>query len=122
MARAPVGMFFAGSAVALTMPSCSDPPCGTQGFYLVTTTDPVASVTVSDVACQSVTPQCLTMDDAGTCTKYWVLPIATGNCHVDVALVKGTVFGTDVKISHGNGSCSAGFYPSLSADSLIEVP
>ena len=122
MARS-AGMLFATSAVASQMVlSCSDPPCGTQGFYLVSTTDPITTVTVSDVACQGVTPPCLENDDAGTCTKYWVLPIATGNCHVDVTLAKGTVFGTDVKISHGNGSCGAGYYPSVSADSIIEVP
>jgi hypothetical protein len=124
MARAAThGMLFATSAVASSMLlSCSSPPCGDAGFYLVSTTDPIASVTVSDVACQGVTPPCLASDDAGTCTKYWVLPIATGNCHVEVSLAKGTVFGTDVKINHGNGSCNAGLYPAVSADSIIEVP
>jgi hypothetical protein len=116
-------MLFAGSTVVLTMtPACADPPCGTAGFYVIATSDPIASIAVSDVACQGVTPPCLGTDDAGTCVKYWVLPIANGNCHVDVDLVKGTVFGTDVKVARGNGSCSTGYFPTVAADSIIEVP
>ena len=117
-------MLFAGSAVApLTMlASCSAPPCGTAGFYVIETSDPIASIAASDVACQGVTPPCLGTDDAGTCVKYWVLPIANGNCHVEVDLVNGTVFATDVKVARGNGSCSTGYYPTVSADSIIEVP
>ncbi len=101
--------------------SCSDAPCGQQGFDVVATTDPILDVAVSDVACQNVNASCVASDDAGTCTKYWVLPIATGNCHVDVDLVSGTRFSADVKISHGQGSCT-GFYPSIAADAIIEVP
>jgi hypothetical protein len=101
--------------------SCADPPCGVQGFYVVATNDAIASVAASDVACQGVTASCALFDDAGACTKYWVLPIDTGNCHVDVDLVKGTVFSADVKIARGSSGCP-GFYPSLAADSTIEVP
>jgi hypothetical protein len=116
-------MLFAGSTVALPMTAaCSEPSCGTAGFYVVATSDAIASIDVSDVACQGVTPPCLEMDDAGTCAKYWVLPIANGNCHVDVTLVKGTVFGTDVKVARGNGSCNGGYFPTIAADSIIEVP
>jgi hypothetical protein len=115
-------MLFATSAVATSMlASCSDPPCGQQGFDVVATTDPILDVAASDTACNGVTPSCASSDDAGTCTKYWVLPIATGNCHVDVDLANGTRFSADVKISHGPGSC-AGFYPSIAADAIIEVP
>jgi hypothetical protein len=117
------GMLFATSAVASSMlaSSCSDPPCGQEGFDVVAGTEAVLDVLVSDVACNGVVPSCIASDDAGACTKWWVLPNDTGNCHVDVDLGNGTRFSADVKIGHGSGSCT-GFYPSIAADSIIEVP
>ena len=101
--------------------SCADQVCGEQGFDVVATTDPIAQVVASDVACLGVTPPCIASDDAGACTRFYVLPNDTGNCHVDVFLEKGTTFSTDVKIVRGSGSCP-GFYPAVAADSIIEVP
>ncbi len=75
----------------------------------------------SDVACNGVVPTCQAVDDAGTCTKYYVVPIATGNCHIDVDLEKGTRFSDDVEINGGTAGCM-GFYPVVAADSNIEVP
>jgi hypothetical protein len=115
-------MLLAVSAVASSMlASCSTQVCGEQGFDVVAGADAIADVVVSDVACQGVTPPCVAGGDAGACTTYYVLPIATGNCHVDVDLAKGTTFSTDVKIVHGSDGC-AGFYPSVAADAIIEVP
>ena len=88
---------------------------------MVAGTETIIDVVTSDVACIGVTPSCVATDDAGACTKYWVLPNDTGNCHVDVDLGNGTRFSADVKIGHGSGSCT-GFYPTIAADSIIEVP
>lgn len=76
---------------------------------------------VSDVACVGVTPLCIAEDDAGACAQFHVAPIAQGNCHVDVNLLKGTTFSTDVKIVSGSGSCP-GFFPSAVGDDAVEVP
>ncbi len=115
-------MLLAVSTVAVSMLlSCADRVCAEQGFDVVATTDPIADVVVSDVACQGVTPPCVASDDAGVCAKYFVVPNDTGNCHVDVHLAKGTTFSADVKIVRGSESC-AGFYPAIAADSIVEVP
>lgn len=122
MPRFGLGMLSAGSAVAPAMLlSCSPLACSVQGFVVETQTETIGALTVSDVACDGVTPPCQATDDAGACSVFQVLPVATGNCHVDVALANGTTFSTDVKIVHGSTGCS-GFYPAISADSVIEVP
>jgi len=116
------GTIFAASAVASSMLcSCSSPSCGEPGFELIEGSETITGVSVSDVACIDVTPSCLDDDDAGACATYYVLPVATGNCHVDVDLASGTTFATDVKIVRGAGGC-AGFYPSLASDAVIEAP
>ncbi len=116
------GMIFVTQAVAYSMlASCSNDTCGAQGFDVLATSDAIATLAVSDVACQGVTPSCVANDDAGSCAKFYVVPVAQGNCHVDVTLAKGTTFATDVKIVSGSGSC-AGFYPSAIGDQMIEVP
>jgi hypothetical protein len=116
------GMLLTASAVASAMaPACSSQPCGEPGFDVVTGTKPIAAVAVSDVACQGVVPSCVSTADAGACDTYYVLPVATGNCHVDVALGDGTAFATDVKIVHPPGGCP-GLYPAVAADSVIEAP
>lgn len=84
-------------------------------------TEQIIDVLASDVACTGVVPMCQSQDDAGTCTKYYVLPNATGNCHIDVNLEKGTRFSADVKIINGPQGCP-GFYPAVAADSNIEAP
>lgn len=120
--NARAGMLLAASAVLSPMLlSCSDPACGQQGFDVVTSTEQIIDVNVSDVACAAVMPPCIAQDDAGTCTKFYVVPIATGNCHVDVDLAKGTRFSADVKIIRGSGSCN-GFYTAVAADSIVDVP
>ncbi len=117
------GMLFSASTVAISMLACSsDDTCGTPGFDVIEEADEIESVEVSDVACQNVTPQCQQTDDAGSCSTFYVDPIAQGNCHVDVVLVKGTTFSTDVKILAGPGSCSKLFFPAAIGDNMIEVP
>ena len=101
--------------------SCSSPVCGEPGFDLVATTDAIVDVALSDVACAGVTASCTETDDGGACTTYYVLPTATGNCHVDVHLAKGTTFSADVKINRGTTDCP-GFYPASAADAMIQVP
>lgn len=116
------GMIFVTQAVACSMlASCESDTCGAPGFDVLATSDAIASLAVSDVACQGVNPSCTAMDDAGTCAKFYVVPVASGNCHVDVTLMKGTTFSTDVKIVSGSGSCQ-GFFPAAIGDQMIEVP
>jgi hypothetical protein len=82
-------------------------------------TEQIIDVLASDTACAGVIPGCLAQGDAG-CTEYQVLPVAEGNCHLDVDLVKGTRFSTDVTVATVNGCM--GFYPVIAANSNIEVP
>jgi len=122
MPRFGIGMLLSASAVASAMnPGCSSDTCGEQGFVVLAGTETISALSVSDVACQGVTPPCVATSDAGSCAKYYVLPIATGNCHVDVDLGDGTVFSTDVDIVKTTNGCP-GFYPSIAADSIIEAP
>jgi hypothetical protein len=115
-------MVFAAQAVLTPMlGSCSDPACGEQGVVVTAPTESIVDVLASGSACNGVTPICQSEDDASACTKYWVLPNATGDCHIDVDLAKGTRFSADVTIHHGPGSCD-GFYPEVASDSNLEVP
>jgi hypothetical protein len=121
------GMLLAARTVASAMSysaaslvSCSSPPCGVPGIVVTAPTEQIIDVLPSDVACDGVVPTCQAEDDAG-CTKYYVLPNAVGNCHIDVDLEKGTRFSTDIDINGGTSSCM-GFYPTIAADSNVEVP
>jgi hypothetical protein len=116
------GMLLYARAVVLSMCACSsDDTCGTPGFDVDATNDPIQSVALSDVACDGVTAECTAEDDAGTCARFYVSPIAAGNCHVDVFLLAGTTFSADVKVAAGPSSCS-GFFPESPGDDVIEVP
>jgi len=116
------GMLSVALAVVTSMTGCSSNTCGAPGIVITAPTEQIIDVLASDVACAGVMPSCEATDGAGTCTKYLVLPIAAGNCHIDVDLVKGTRFSTDVKVAAGAGSCSAEYYPEIAAQANIEVP
>lgn len=101
--------------------ACSGPSiCGKPGMLVTAPTEQIIDVLASDVACNGIVPTCQAEGDAA-CTKYYVLPIATGNCHIDVDLESGTRFSADVEINGGTAGCM-GFYPVVAADSNIEVP
>ncbi len=115
-------MLLAAQAVATSIVSCSsNNTCGEPGLVVTAPSEQIIDVLASDVACVNVVPSCQAQDDAGVCTKYYVLPVAIGNCHLDVDLQKGTRFSTDVKIGNGTQACP-GFYPDIATDSNIEVP
>jgi len=118
------GMFLAALGVVASMPSCfgcSSNTCGQAGISITAPTEQIIDVLVSDVACNGVTPSCEAEGEAGTCTKYLVLPTAAGNCHIEVDLQKGTQFSTDIEVAAGPSGCP-GFYPTIAGDSNIEVP
>ena len=79
----------------------------------------VTSVTVSDRACNGVTPSCAQKDGAGSCVQYTVLPTTVGNCHVAVGL-QGRTFSSDVLIVQATGCCS-GLYPRPLVAGHLEV-
>jgi hypothetical protein len=114
-------MLFAAQAVASSMTCSSPPTCGTPGMLVTAPTEQIIDVLASDTACAGVVPNCQATDDAGACTQYYVLPVAAGNCHLDVDLQKGTRFSDDVKVIAGPTGC-AGFYPAIGSDSNIVVP
>ena len=101
------------------MSACSTNVCGEPGIVLTVGADPVADVLPSDVACNGVSASCQ-VSDAGACTQYYLLPIATGNCHIDVDLTSGKRFSTDLEVVKVSG-CS-GFYTNPSSAALVEVP
>lgn len=113
-------MVLAAQAVASSMVSCSSNVCGEPGMVVTDATQRILDVLASDVACSGVTPSCQSSDDAGVCTEYLVLPVATGNCHIDVDLANGTRFSADVAVVGGRGC--PGFYPAASSDAHIEAP
>ncbi len=111
--------------MALLLPcGCSQgPECRcTDGSLVVTVPDSlvaqVTGVALSGNACDGVTPAC-TKGDAGACSAYAFHPVATGICHVEVAL-SGRTFATDVRIVQSMGCCP-GLYPDTPGAGSIEV-
>ncbi|HSQ67010.1 MAG TPA: hypothetical protein VLM85_27520 [Polyangiaceae bacterium] len=80
----------------------------------------VLDVVASDVACAGASVTCASTADGG-CPQYTIVPIAKGNCHVDVFLASGTTFSADVKIVQTTGCC-AGLYADPASAATIEVP
>jgi hypothetical protein len=111
------GMIVGVFGVASSMTACSSNVCGAPGMVVIANA-PIVDVMLSDVACKGVTATCQATDDAGTCTRYYVVPTATGNCHIDVDF-SGHRFSADVTIVNGSGC--PGFYPAHPSDSTIEA-
>ena len=80
----------------------------------------VLDVVATDVACAGSPVSCASNADGG-CAQYTILPVAKGNCHVDVFLASGTTFSVDVKIVQTTGCC-AGLYADPASAATIEVP
>jgi len=80
----------------------------------------VQGVVATDVACAGSPVSCASNADGG-CAQYTILPVAKGNCHVDVFLASGTTFSVDVKIVQTTGCC-AGLYADPASAATIEVP
>lgn len=113
------------SMIVLATGGCGGDPvceCVPQGLVVdvpAAFVPEVTDVTVSDRACNGVTPTCSQRDGSGSCVQYTVLPTTVGNCHVVVALASRT-FTSDVLIVQQSGCCS-GLYPSPLAAGHLEV-
>jgi hypothetical protein len=122
-------MFSFVPAVGLAMlPACGSPTqcvsCAEQALHVVVPPaelGQILAVTTSDVACAGAAVSCAVAADGGACEDYRIVPVAKGNCHVDVDLGAGTRFSADVKIVQTTGCC-AGLYADPASAAVIEVP
>lgn len=76
--------------------------------------NPSNQVALSGAACQGVTAKCA-QDSTGGCLWFTFLPIASGNCHVDVFLRDHT-FTRDITIKNLTGGCCPGLYAQPTGD------
>ena len=73
-----------------------------------TLVQPSNTVAVSGAACQGSSVTC-TQNTGNGCLAYSIVPVAAGNCHVDITLPTHT-FTTDIAVKRTAGCCP-GLYP-----------
>jgi hypothetical protein len=124
------GNVFAGLRVAalVALAGCgsSENKCSCVDTAIIVRVPPerassVIDVTPSGTACAQVKATCVE-GDTSACTRYRILPIASGFCQVDIDFAMGAPrFSADAHVVPGSGCCG-GFVADPPSAGEIDVP
>ncbi|CAN5350418.1 hypothetical protein BH09MYX1_BH09MYX1_37960 [soil metagenome] len=120
-----MGRYLLGVAPLMAILSCGGEPvceCATPGIKITipeNLADAVTTITVSDRACNGLSPVCQQRDAQSNCLSYHLAPTTYGNCHIDVTLQNRT-YTSDVRVMQRSGCCS-GFFADPLAAGTVEI-